>query len=48
MGVKTGDKSRQRRKRRHKLARRVEMRALRKENEAKASEPKPAAASSAE
>ncbi len=31
MGVKTGDKSRHRRQRRKKLARRVEMRALRKE-----------------
>jgi hypothetical protein len=30
MGVKTGDKSRHRRQRRKKLARRVEMRALRK------------------
>ena len=30
MGVKTGDKSRYRRNRRKKLARRVEMRALRK------------------
>ncbi len=30
MGVKTGDKSRHRRQRKKKLARRVEMRALRK------------------
>jgi hypothetical protein len=30
MGVKTGDKSRHRRQRRKKLARRVEMRSLRK------------------
>ena len=31
MGLKSGDKGRDRRKRRHKLARRVEMRALRKQ-----------------
>jgi hypothetical protein len=40
MGVKTGDKSRHHRKRRHKLARRVEMRALRNETKAKSAEPK--------
>jgi hypothetical protein len=41
MGVKTGDKSRHRRQRRKKLARRVEMRALRKKlaEEAPAKEP---------
>jgi hypothetical protein len=46
MGVKTGDKSRYRRQRRKKLARRVEMRALR-EGTAKKAEKKeePAAAS---
>jgi hypothetical protein len=46
MGVKTGDKSRHRRQRRKKLARRVEMRALRNETAKKAAEKeKPAAAS---
>jgi hypothetical protein len=41
MGVKTGDKSRHRRQRRKKLARRVKMRALRKElaDEAQKKEP---------
>jgi len=38
MGLKTGDKSRDLRKKRRKLARRVEMRALRKEGAAKAAE----------
>jgi hypothetical protein len=46
MGVKTGDKSRHRRQRRKKLARRVEMRALRKGTANKAEEKEePAAAS---
>ncbi len=38
MGVKTGDKGRYRRQRRKKLARRVEMRALRKATAKKAAE----------
>jgi hypothetical protein len=41
MGVKTGDKSRHRRQRRKKLARRVEMRALRKELAEKAQKKEP-------
>jgi hypothetical protein len=46
MGVKTGDKSRYRRQRRKKLARRVEMRALRKATAKNAEEKEePAAAS---
>lgn len=42
MGVKTGDKGRHRRNRRKKLARRVEMRALRKQQAEKAAKPKEA------
>jgi hypothetical protein len=41
MGVKTGDKSRYHRRRRKKLARRVEMRALRKEVAEKAPKKEP-------
>jgi len=42
MGLKTGDKGRYQLKRRKKLARRVEMRALRKEGAVKAPEKKSA------
>lgn len=42
MGVKTGDKGRHHRKRRKKLARRVEMRALREQKAAQAPRQKPA------
>lgn len=42
MGVKTGDKGRHRRKRRAKLARRVEMRALRAESAKGGADKKPA------
>jgi hypothetical protein len=42
MGVKTGDKSRHQRQRRKKLARRVEMRALRKQGAEKPAEKKTA------
>jgi hypothetical protein len=41
MGVKTGDKGRHRRQRQKKLARRVEMRALRKELAEKAPKKEP-------
>ena len=43
MGVKTGDKGRYQRQRRKKLARRVEMRALRKQQSEKANEAPPTA-----
>jgi hypothetical protein len=46
MGLKSGDKSRYHRKRRRKLARRVEMRALRKETVEKAPQKKEAEAAS--
>ncbi len=42
MGVKTGDKGRHHRNRRKKLARRVEMRALREQQAAEAARQKPA------